>query len=153
MTFDPKWGGPDKPVAFSSLDDWSKREEDGIRYYSGTAVYEKTFDVPSVPAKEICLDLGSVAVMAEVTLNGKSLGVTWCPPWQVTIPTGALRQTENKLEIKVVNLWPNRLIGDSRLPKEKRVAQLTESGNQFYKPDALLLTSGLLGPVRIISEP
>jgi len=153
VTFDPKWGGPAKPVAFGTLYDWSKRAEEGIRYYSGTAVYEKTFDVPSVPVKETCLDLGRVAVMAEVTLNGRNLGVTWCPPWQVTIPTGVLRPTGNKLEIKVVNLWPNRLIGDYRLPKEKRVAQLTESKTQFYKPDAPLLTSGLLGPVRIMSEP
>lgn len=152
VSFDPMWGGPDKPVAFNNLDDWSKREEEGIRYYSGTAVYEKIFDVPNVP-KETCFNLGSVAVMAEVTLNGKNLGVTWCPPWQVTIPPGVLRQTGNKLEIKVANLWPNRLIGDARLPKEKRIAQLTESNNQFYKPDAPLLTSGLLGPVRILSEP
>ena len=153
VTFDPKWGGPAKPVAFSTLDDWSKREEEGIRYYSGTAVYEKTFDAPSVPAKETCLDLGRVAVMAEVVLNGKNLGVTWCPPWQVTIPPGVLRKTGNKLEIKVANLWPNRLIGDYRLPKEQRVAQLTETKTQFYKPDAPLLASGLLGPVRILSEP
>ncbi len=150
VTFDPKWGGPTEPVAFSILDDWSKRAEEGIRYYSGTAIYEKTFDLPSVPAKQTHLELGDVAVMAEVTLNGRNLGVTWCPPWQVTIPTGVLRKTGNKLEIKVANLWPNRLIGDAQLPQEKRVAQLTESKNQFYKPDAPLLPSGLLGPVRIL---
>jgi hypothetical protein len=153
VAFDPKWGGPEKPIAFNSLDDWSKREEEGIRYYSGTAVYEKTFDLPNVPTKLTCLDLGRVAVMADVTLNGKNLGVTWCPPWQVTIPAGVLRATGNNLEIKVANLWPNRLIGDAGLPKEKRVAQLTESSNQFYKPDSPLLPSGLLGPVRILSEP
>lgn len=153
VTFDPKWGGPDKPVAFSTLEDWSKREEDGIKYYSGTAVYEKTFDLPSIPLKETCLNLGRVAVMAEVTLNGKNLGVAWCPPWQVTIPAGVLQKTGNKLEIKVANLWSNRLIRDYGLPKEKRVAQLIDTKTQFYKPDAPLLPSGLLGPVRVLWKP
>jgi hypothetical protein len=150
VTFDPILGGPAEPVAFGALEDWSKREEEGIRYYSGTAIYQKTFDLPNRPDKQALLELGNVAVMAEVTLNGKNLGVAWCPPWQVTIPTGILRPTGNKLEIKVANLWPNRLIGDSKLPKEKRVAQLAESGNQFYKPDSPLLPSGLLGPVRVV---
>jgi hypothetical protein len=150
VTFDPKWGGPDQPVAFSTLDDWSKRTEEGIKYYSGTAVYNKTFDLPSVPATETKVALGSVAVMAEVTLNGQNLGVAWCPPWQVTIPAGVLRATGNKLEVKVANLWPNRLIGDLRLPKEQRVAQLTETtGFQFYTPGARLFPSGLLGPVTL----
>jgi hypothetical protein len=149
VTFDPKWGGPAQPVAFSTLDDWSKRTEEGIKYYSGTAVYNKTFDLPSVPATETKVALGSVAVMAEVTLNGQNLGVTWCPPWQVTIPAGVLRPTGNKLEIKVANLWPNRLHKDKELPKEQRVAQLTEmTGFQF---NTRLLPAGLLGPVTIQS--
>jgi hypothetical protein len=152
VTFDPKWGGPDQPVAFGTLDDWSERDEESIKYYSGTALYEKTFDLPNAPTKETCLNLGRVGVMAEVTLNGKNLGVTWCPPWQVAIPAGALRATGNKLEIKVVNLWPNRLIGDLRVPAEKRVAQLADTKTQFYKPDSPLLTSGLLGPVTIQAE-
>ena len=156
VTFDPKWGPFDSAqgrrpgeFVFEKLDDWSKRDEEGIKYYSGTALYEKTFDLPSAPTKETFLNLGRVAVMAEVTLNDKNLGVTWCPPWQVAIPAGVLRATGNKLEIKVVNLWPNRLIGDLRLPKEQRVAQLTDTGTKFYKPDSPLLPSGLLGPVTI----
>jgi hypothetical protein len=149
VTFDPKWGGPEKPVIFSTLDDWSKREEEGIKHYSGTAVYEKTFDLPSVPTKETCLSLGRVAVMAEVTLNGKDLGVAWCPPWQVTIPAGLLKKTGNKLEVKVANLWLNRLIGDAALPPERRFTDLGGSSIKFYKATDTLQSSGLLGPVKL----
>ena len=118
VTFDAKWGGPDKPVTFKTLQDWTRREEDGIRYYSGTAIYRKTFDVPSAsPGKEQFLDLGEVKNLARVTLNGRDLGVAWCPPWRVALPAGLLKPAGNQLEIKVANLWPNRLIKDAGLPR------------------------------------
>ena len=73
VAFDPKWGGPEK-VVFEKLDDWTKRPEEGIKYYSGTAVYKKTFDLadlPSLPKKSIFLDLGTVNYLARVRLNGQ----------------------------------------------------------------------------------
>ena len=95
--------------------------------------------------------------MAEVRLNGKTLGVVWCPPWRVDI-TEAVQAGENRLEIDVVNLWPNRLIGDAALPPEKRYAKTTV--NKFAKPPKdgrrrQLLPSGLLGPVTLqaVKEP
>ena len=133
---------------FNSLDDWSKRPEEALRYFSGTATYKKTFDISglSVPInKEVFLDLGIVKESARVRLNGKDLGVVWCNPWQVDI-SGILKAGENSLEIEVVNLWPNRLIGDSMLPKEKRK---TRTNVISYKPNSPLLSSGLLGPVTI----
>lgn len=148
VSFDPKWGGPDS-VTFDALVDWTKRPEDGIRHYSGTATYRKTFDVSPLPKGErIVLDLGKVKNLAQVRLNGKDLGIVWCPPWRVDI-TNAVKTHENKLEIDVVNLWPNRLIGDQSLAPEKRFTNTT--WNPFGKDDALL-ESGLLGPVRLISE-
>ncbi len=150
VSFDAKWGGPER-VAFQTLDDWSKRPEAGIKHYSGTATYRKTFDLPAAAlekkpgANEWYLDLGRVKNLARVRLNGHDLGVVWCAPWRVGI-TEAARLTGNQLEIQVVNLWPNRLIGDQALPPEKRLTSTT--WNPFNK-DSTLLESGLLGPVSL----
>jgi hypothetical protein len=150
VRFDPKWGGPER-VTFAALDDWSKRPEDGIKFYSGTATYRKDFDFPkpSIVNRQssILLDLGKVVVMAQVKLNGKDLGVVWTGPYRVDITTAA-KPGANTLEITVVNLWPNRLIGDQSLPEEKRFTWTT--WNPFNK-DSPLLVSGLLGPVEILS--
>ncbi len=150
VKFDPKWGGPES-VVFEKLVDWTQREEPGIKFYSGKATYYKTFDLPS-PAqgvkKRLYLDLKRVRNVAHVRLNGKDLGVVWTPPWQVDI-TQAVKPTGNKLEIDVINLWPNRLIGDAGLPPEKR---LTKTNVTKFKKDSPLLPSGLLEPVRLITE-
>ena len=145
VSFDPKWGGPGS-VVFETLEDWTKRPEPGIRYYSGTATYRKAFDLPETSRgrnARIHLDLGRVKNLAAVRLNGKDLGVVWTAPWRVEI-TEAVKPTGNRLEIDVVNLWPNRLIGDAALPPEKR---LTKTNVTTYKKDSPLLPSGLLGPV------
>jgi hypothetical protein len=117
VNFDTRWGGPGK-VEFESLADWTKRSEPGIRYYSGTAVYEKAIQRPKTArGTRVCLDLGQVKNLAEVRLNDTSLGVVWKPPFQVEI-TKALRRGQNKLEVRVTNLWPNRLIGDEQQPDD-----------------------------------
>ena len=169
IAFEPAWGGPAK-ATFDELYDWSKRPEDGIRYYSGTAVYRKTFDLPDEAHGKLCIDLGTVKNVAQVRLNGKDLGVVWTDPWRVAIDDVA-RERENELEIEVVNLWPNRLIGDGKLPKEQRrtvtnvhtynsvlPADLNDFGcpiceerKKTGKPPELL-PSGLLGPVRILRQ-
>jgi hypothetical protein len=164
VSFDPKWGGPQQ-VEFPNLQDWTTRSEDGIRYYSGTAIYRNRFRVPSLdPARRMFLDLGSVKNVARVKLNGRDLGVVWTAPWHVEV-TGAVRPGVNDLEIEVANLWPNRLIGDAALPKEKRFAttnvrtydtmasgtygcQACEARKKSGQP-ARLLPSGLLGPVTL----
>ncbi|KKK87497.1 hypothetical protein LCGC14_2752640, partial [marine sediment metagenome] len=150
VSFDPEWGGPESAV-FEKLEDWTKRSEPGIRYYSGTATYRKTFDLPETSRREntrIYLDLGRVKNLATVRLNGKDLGVVWTAPWRIEL-TGVVQSTGNRLEIDVVNLWPNRLIGDAALPPEKR---LTETNATAYKKDSPLLESGLLGPVTLKVE-
>ena len=145
VSFDPKWGGPVK-IIFDSLDDWSQRAEAGIKYYSGKAVYRKTFTLPDesrVAGQKCLLDLGVVKNLARVRLNGRDLGVVWCSPWRVEA-CRAIRPGKNNLEIEVANLWPNRLIGDRTLPAEK---QFTSTTYNPYKKDSPLLPSGLLGPV------
>ena len=154
ISFDPKWGGPDS-VIFSGLMDWTDRPEEGIRYYSGKATYRKTFDqiawTGSGPAHQF-LDLGVVEHVAEVRLNGKKLGVLWCAPWRVEI-TGVVKPTHNILEIDVVNLWANRVIGDLQLPLGKRYTK-THDGFRFdfLTGKTPLIGSGLLGPVRILGR-
>jgi len=147
VAFDPKWGGPAEPVTFASLVDWTTRPEEGIKYYSGHAVYTKTFDMPeAVPAgQRVVLDLGEVREIASVKLNGKDLGVLWMNPARVEV-TGALKTSGNLLEINVVNLWPNRLIGDASLPQEKK---FTKSNTRRFTKTSPLLPSGLLGPVTL----
>ena len=151
VSFDPKWGGPQQ-IAFDKLDDWSKRPEDGIKYYSGIASYKKTINFPQAvtlnPRSRIYLDLGSVKNVARVKLNGRDLGVVWTAPWRLDV-TAAIRADANELEIEVANLWPNRLIGDAGLPKDKR---RTVTNVQTYDRSASLLPSGLLGPVTLRAE-
>ena len=150
VAFDPKWGGPER-VVFDKLDDWTKRPEPGIKFYSGTAIYKKTFDLanlPSLPKKKaIFLDLGTVDYVARVKLNGRDLGIVWTAPWRVDI-SGVVKEKGNELEIEVVNTWLNRLVGDAQLPPEKRLGKT----NATYPPDQPLMPSGLLGPVTVRQE-
>lgn len=145
VSFDPAWGGP-RRVVFDELVDWTERPEEGIRYYSGKATYAKAFDTPAAAAGgTLWLDLGRLNHVAEVRVNGETLGVVWCAPWRVRLGRG-LKRKGNRLEIDIVNLWPNRLIGDS-LPTATR--RYTETNLTVYKPDSPLIASGLLGPVRL----
>jgi len=148
VEFDEKWGGPGK-VKFERLENWAKRSEEGIRFYSGSAVYRNTFDRPT-GSGPFWLGLGDVKNMASVRINGKEIGVTWCAPWRLEIPAGLLKERDNTLEITVANLWCNRLIGDAGLPVEKRVTRTTWNP---FKADSTLQPSGLLGPVVVEREP
>ena len=100
VAFDSKWGGPAEPVTFAKLEDWTKRPEPGIRYYSGTAAYRTAFDGSS----GAWLDLGSFRHLARVRLNSRDLGVVWCAPFRVAIPKGLLKPSGNKLEIEITNV-------------------------------------------------
>lgn len=143
ITFDPAFHGPEAPVT-APLFDWSTSGNDSIRYYSGTAVYEKDFDWNG-KTENVWLNLGEIANIAEVRLNGTDCGTIWTYPHRVDI-TKALQQGKNKLVIKVTNTWANRLIGDEKLPEEKR---LTRTTAPFRLENTPLLKAGLLGPVTI----
>ncbi|MDR2858882.1 MAG: glycosyl hydrolase, partial [Mediterranea sp.] len=165
VSFDPQWGGPES-VVFDQLTDWSKNADLGIKYYSGTAVYRQTFDLPQTDKQTLWLDLGNVKNMARVKLNGKNLGVVWTAPWRVDI-TGVVKPKGNQLEIEVVNLWANRLIGDEQLPDDgirdgqfpqwlldgtpRTSGRYTFATWKHYRKSSALLESGLLGPVSIIN--
>ena len=167
--FDTAWGGPGK-VKMDNLVDWSKQKEQGIKYYSGMVTYETSFNLPenidTAKAGDLYLDLSKVYNMARVNLNGKDLGVVWTAPWRVNI-SGAVRNSDNLLVITVANLWVNRLIGDASKPYDGAVnnkwpewllkglprtsGRYTFTTYDYYKKDGILLKSGLIGPVKIMS--
>ncbi len=148
VTFDAKWGGPAKPVAFSHLSDWTDQTDLGIKYYSGTAVYRKVFNLTSDlrPPSSVFLDLGIVHNVVRVRLNKHDLGTVWCAPWRVEV-TGLLKPGENLLELDVVNLWNNRLVGDAAQLAGQRLTRT----NLAVPANRALLPSGLLGPVRLVT--
>jgi len=169
LTFDTIWGGPPSAM-FDSLISWTEVKYEGIKYFSGTATYNQAFTLPSNRSaarsktrkdkrtgidasapesdknQKIVLDLGTVREIAEVSVNGQPLGVYWKPPFRVDI-TAAIKPGLNMLEIKVTNLWPNRLIGDEQPGAKKYCFSLIKP----FTKDSPLLPSGLMGPVLILS--
>jgi hypothetical protein len=147
VTFDAQWGGPEQPVRFETLADWTDHTDPAIKYYSGKAVYRTTFKLDhDLPGKPLAIELRQVkdVGIARVTLNGKELGVVWRPPFRVDV-TKVVRPSENELEVMVFNSWRNRLIGDRELPEEKRLTRTNISVTKNWK----LESSGLLGPVAL----
>lgn len=148
VTFDTKRWGPAKPVMFDKLDDWTKRSEDSIKYYSGSAVYHNTFNLAKIEkGKHLLLDLGEVKAMAKVKINGVDVGGVWTAPYELDV-TKALKPGNNTIDVTVVNTWVNRLIGDSKLPVEQRKTWTVVNP---YNKDSGLEASGLTGPVTLRS--
>jgi hypothetical protein len=146
--FDPRWGGP-ASIVFDSLVDWTKRPEPGIKFYSGTAEYDKTINIPAAwlkSGRNVTLDLGNLESLANVTVNGHYLGCLWSPPYRVDV-TGVVKPGQNSLQINITDSWGNRLIGDDALPANQR---LTSTKEQFFSATDPLEPSGLFGPVTLI---
>jgi hypothetical protein len=149
VTFEPGRGAPSS-AAFDGLASWSENSDYGIKYFSGTATYAKTIDIPDsalAPGAHIWLDLGDVKDVAEVAVNGQSLGILWKTPFKIDV-TSALKPGGNRIEVKVTNLWVNRLIGDQQ-PWALRKYVFADIAP--YKADSPLLPSGLIGPVQLLS--
>jgi hypothetical protein len=149
VTFEPKWGGPGT-VTFTTLTNWVEHAIRGIKFYSGKAVYETTFDMDALDAgKEYQLDLGDVqdVGICRVVLNGEDLGIVWTKPFRCCL-TGVLKRGENRLQVSVINSWRNRLIGDENLPADQRYTQTNIVVRRDWRPEE----SGLLGPVQVLCE-
>jgi hypothetical protein len=119
LSFPEGWGAPPQ-VTLERLISWSDHPDKGVKYFSGTATYGYRAELPAsllAPNLRLYLDLGDVKNLAEVFVNGKNLGVLWKPPFRVDA-TGALKPGANELEIRVTNLWVNRLIGDEQEPPD-----------------------------------
>lgn len=157
ITVDGSWNvafqsnrGAPANTPFDQLNSWTESTDPGIKYFSGAAMYTKTINADASlfnnKKSEICMDLGDVKNIAEVMVNGKSSGIVWKQPFRLNV-TNALKPGTNKLEIKVTNLWVNRLIGDQQ---PGVINKITYTTMPFYKADSPLLPSGLLGPVKIV---
>lgn len=147
VKFDPAYGGPSKPVQFKALTDWTKHADPTIKYYSGTATYTKSFTYNG-NIKNTWIDLGNFSSMADVKINGVSCGTLWTPPYRLDI-SKAIKKGKNIITVDVVNTWANRLIGDSKLPENKRITKTTAPFRLEGRP---LNPAGLLGPVVIQVE-
>ena len=160
VAFDSAWGGP-TTAEFLELADWTQRPDAVIKFYSGKATYRKTFDLSDAAggvketrrkSQRLFLDLGDVKEVAAVRVNGKELGLLWCFPWRVEI-TEAVKPLGNELEIDVINLWANRVIGDLSQPKEKRFTKTHDAFRfDMLTQKTTLIQSGLLGPVTLLRE-
>jgi hypothetical protein len=138
-------GAPDS-ITLDALRSWHENGDLGVRYYSGTGTYFNSIQAPAEwfqKGTHLWLDLGDVKNLAAVSVNGKALGILWKPPFRVDA-TDALKPGANAVEIRVTNLWVNRLIGDEQPGVAKKYTLTTQ---QFYRADSPLLPSGLLGPV------
>ncbi|MHB0998976.1 MAG: glycosyl hydrolase [Armatimonadota bacterium] len=169
----PLNSGAPEQIKLDKLISLSDHPDTGVKYFSGTATYRTTFDAPeSLFAKNraFVLDLGNVQVMAEVILNGKDMGLLWKPPYSIDV-TKIVKSGRNEIEVKVTNLWPNRMIGDEQLPedsdrsaggtingpwpqwlldgKPSPAGRYTFTSWRLWKKDDALLPSGLIGPVTL----
>ena len=174
VRFPPNWGAPER-IELPQLVSWTEHADPGVRYFSGKASYRKEIRIPPSmleKGRRLYLDLGDVQVIATVKLNGRPLAVLWKRPHRVDI-TDAARPGANVLELGVVNLWPNRLIGDANLPEDceweaafggqklpkwpswlqegqpSPTGRLTFATWKVWAKDAALQRSGLLGPVTL----
>lgn len=148
LSFPPDWGAPEQ-IQLPQLESWTQNSDPGVKYFSGTATYQKQVSISQEwlqSGSRLILDLGTVKDFAEVSVNGKSVGgILWKPPFRVDI-SEAVRPGQNKLEVKVTNLWPNRMIGDLQ-PGVTKTYTFTDF--HAFKKDSPLLESGMLGPVTI----
>jgi hypothetical protein len=154
LAFPAQWGAP-ASLQMPELISWTSSLDPGVKYFSGTATYTKDVQTSASwfrPGQHLYLDLGKVRDIAEVTINGKSVGLVWAPPYRLDV-TAALKPGVNRLQINVTNEWTNRQIGDRLLPPEKRVLPQTEqTGSGLFEGPQQPPESGLFGSVTLVAE-
>ena len=148
VSFQEKRGAPSSAV-LPKLISLTENSDPGIKYFSGTVSYRNSFTIKKIEnGSRILLDLGEVKNLAEISVNGQNQGIVWKTPFKLDI-TDAVKKGANELEVKVTNLWVNRLIGDAQPGVTNKITFTTMP---FYQANSPLLPSGLLGPVKILSE-
>jgi hypothetical protein len=148
VAFEPGRGAP-AHIVLDHLASWTENANSGVKYFSGAAIYSRALALTPEqlrPGSHLVLDLGEVRDLAEVRVNGVLAATAWHPPYRVDI-TNAVKPGQNLLEIKVINPWVNRLIGD----KQPGAAKVTFTVIPTYTAQAPLRPSGLLGPVKLES--
>jgi hypothetical protein len=137
----------DKKLTFNKLSSWSESTDNDVKYFSGTATYDNTFNISSInKSASYMVDLGDVKNIAEVIINGKNVGTAWKKPFKLDI-SEAIKAGENTIQVKVTNLWVNRLIGDAQADVKNKTTFTTMP---FYQANSPLLPSGIIGTVKIL---
>jgi hypothetical protein len=134
-------------VEWDELIDWTTSEEPGIKFFSGTATYSTQFEMPTAADGDFWLDLGKACEVGEVSIDGRDLGTAWTFPFRVIVPAELLGKGSHHLEVKVTNVWNNRIVGDQFLPEDERVTRTNMQGR--HKRTSPLVPSGMLGPVTL----
>ncbi len=180
VSFQPGLGEPFH-LELSTLTDFSHSDDPQVKYFSGTAVYEKetVLDAASLGKdRRVILNLGELHDIAELSVNGQDAGVLWYPPYEADI-TPWLKTGPNTLTIAVTNNWANRLIGDEQHPADfewgqDRGVSMGRAMKSFpdwflqntprpserktfniwyyYRADSPLHPAGLLGPVSLVEQ-
>jgi hypothetical protein len=152
ITFPPNLGAPER-IRLARLESWTDNPADGVKYFSGTATYTKTVQVPQdwlKSERRILLDLGTVRDIAGVSINGHRAAALWKPPYRTDI-SSFLKAGTNRLEIKITNQWTNRMLGDQQLDPAQRVLAPLPKWMLSFGPPATLAEAGLIGPVTLVS--
>lgn len=149
VAFQPGRGAP-AAVTMPGLIPLDQHADAGVKYFSGIATYSRSFQAPKgwKPGQPLWLDLGEAREVAEVRINGKLAGHAWHAPYRVDIAAFA-KPGRNSLEVRIANLWVNRLVGD-RQPGAEKVTWTAMPAT--YLPDAPLRRSGLIGPVTLLGQ-
>ncbi len=140
--------GLDAPVGtrkWKKLSSLTESDETQVKYFSGTTTYSNSFNLSkkNLPAA-LSIDLGEVGQMADVYVNGEHVDFLWKAPYKACYE-GKLKPGKNTIEVKVVNVWVNRLIGDAQPGAQKH----SYCPVPFYNADSPLLPAGLMGPVKL----
>jgi hypothetical protein len=142
---------PEGTRIWQTLSSLTESDEPNVEYFSGTATYQNTFTLSkkNLPAG-LSIDLGEVGQMADVFINGEHVDFLWKAPYKVNFE-GQLKPGKNTIEVKVVNTWVNRLIGDGQPGVEGHsFTPVAFYGVKSLSQDMGTLTpSGLMGPIHL----
>jgi (4-O-methyl)-D-glucuronate---lignin esterase len=147
LSFPSGWGAP-QSIPLHRFQSWTECADPGIRYFSGTATYRTTFHISAdslATGRQLWLELHQVREIATVTVNGRKVETVWRQPFTARVDQ-FLHAGDNRIEINVTNLWPNRLIGDLQ---PSAIEKFTHTNVHSYTKDSQLLPSGILEPVTL----
>lgn len=137
----------DSSIVSEKLFDWSKAEDLRIKYYSGSAVYNSSFDYNGENSN-VYIKFDSIFNVAAVDINGINCGTIWTTPYLLDIGK-ALKEGRNTIKIHVANTWVNAIYGmDRGVPPFKGIW----TNAKYRSADTSLSHSGVLGNIYLIDK-
>lgn len=148
LKFNTAMGGP-ASYQLDSLVSWTDIDNDGIKYYAGAAIYEREFSLPGKALEngtKAFVVFEDIQEMVQVFVNGEDCGIVWTPPFKANI-TPYLKEGQNKITVKAINAWNNRIVGDLKNPSVK---YSNTNLRRKFRENGPLLKSGLMGKAEIL---